>query len=70
MSKIQVLLAEDTESFGLLICKYLKNFQIIWKLNGSEAYNYFLENQLLLCCVITDYQMPTKGGIIETNLIS
>lgn len=58
----KILLAEDDENLGMLLCEYLnaKGFMTELMPNGEEAYNAFVANKYDLC--IFDVMMPKKDG--------
>jgi DNA-binding response OmpR family regulator len=60
--KTRILLAEDDESFGILLREYLqaKNFEVELFGNGEKAFRSFERNHYDIC--IFDVMMPVKDG--------
>ncbi len=60
--KTKILLAEDDESFGILLREYLqaKNFEVDLYTNGEKAYRGFEHNRYDVC--VLDVMMPVKDG--------
>lgn len=58
----KILLAEDDENLGVLLCEYLqaKGYDTDLMPNGEDAYNAFVERKYDLC--IFDVMMPKKDG--------
>lgn len=58
----KILLAEDDENLGMLLCEYLqaKGFATDLMPNGEDAYNAFVANKYDIC--IFDVMMPKKDG--------
>lgn len=58
----KILLAEDDENLGVLLCEYLqaKGFATDLAPNGEEAYNMFVAGKYDIC--IFDVMMPKKDG--------
>jgi DNA-binding response OmpR family regulator len=58
----KILLAEDDENLGMLLCEYLnaKGFNTELMPNGEDAYNAFVANKYDIC--IFDVMMPKKDG--------
>lgn len=62
LMKTKILLAEDDESFGVLLREYLqaKNFEVDLFTNGEKAYRGFEHNRYDVC--VLDVMMPVKDG--------
>jgi DNA-binding response OmpR family regulator len=60
--KPRILLAEDDESFGILLREYLqaKNFEVELFPNGEKAFRSFERNHYDIC--VFDVMMPVKDG--------
>jgi len=60
--KPRILLAEDDESFGILLREYLqaKNFEVDLMGNGEKALRSFERNHYDIC--VFDVMMPVKDG--------
>lgn len=60
--KTRILLAEDDESFGILLREYLqaKNFEVDLLGNGEKALRSFERNHYDIC--VFDVMMPIKDG--------
>jgi DNA-binding response OmpR family regulator len=60
--KPRILLAEDDESFGILLREYLqaKNFEVELFANGEKAFRSFERNHYDIC--LFDVMMPVKDG--------
>jgi len=60
--KTRILLAEDDESFGILLREYLhaKNFEVDLYGNGEKAFRSFERNHYDIC--VFDVMMPVKDG--------
>jgi two-component system OmpR family response regulator len=60
--KTRILLAEDDESFGILLREYLqaKNFEVELFANGEKAFRSFERNRYDIC--VFDVMMPIKDG--------
>jgi two-component system OmpR family response regulator len=60
--KTRILLAEDDESFGVLLREYLqvKNFEVDLFSNGEKAFRGFERNHYDIC--VFDVMMPVKDG--------
>jgi two-component system, OmpR family, response regulator len=60
--KTRILLAEDDESFGILLREYLnaKNFEVELFANGEKALRSFERNHYDIC--VFDVMMPVKDG--------
>lgn len=58
----RILLAEDDENLGMLLCEYLqaKGFATDLMPNGEDAYNAFVASKYDIC--IFDVMMPKKDG--------
>lgn len=58
----KILLAEDDENLGMLLCEYLqaKGYATDLMPNGEEAYNAFVAKKYDIC--IFDVMMPKKDG--------
>lgn len=58
----RILIVEDDENFGSLLCNYLRlsGFEVDWKSNGSLGYSAFMNNPFDLC--ILDVMMPSMDG--------
>ena len=58
----KILLAEDDENLGMLLCEYLnaKGFNTDLMPNGEEAYNAFVAGKYDIC--IFDVMMPKMDG--------
>ncbi len=58
----KILLAEDDENLGMLLCEYLqaKGYATDLMPNGEDAYNAFVADQYDIC--IFDVMMPKKDG--------
>ena len=65
----KILLVEDDESLGYLLSEYLrmKDFDIIWKKNGSSALKILEQNYFDL--IILDVMMPDMDGFTLANKI-
>lgn len=61
MSKA-ILLVEDDENFGSLLCNYLQlsGYSVTWKNNGALGYSTYMKTHFDLC--ILDVMMPTMDG--------
>jgi DNA-binding response OmpR family regulator len=59
---IHVLLAEDDENLGTLLCEYLKakSFEVDLFVNGDLAFKGFKRSQYDIC--VLDVMMPVKDG--------
>ncbi|MBQ4032767.1 MAG: response regulator, partial [Paludibacteraceae bacterium] len=59
---VKVLLCEDDENLGMLLCEYLqvKGYNTDRCENGVAGYEAFLQNQYDIC--IFDVMMPEKDG--------
>ena len=63
MSKdVKILLAEDDNNLGNLLCDYLKakGYHTVLAANGEEAFNLFAKGVYNLC--LLDVMMPVKDG--------
>lgn len=63
MSKdVKILLAEDDNNLGNLLCDYLKakGYHTVLAANGEEAFNLFIKGAYNLC--LLDVMMPVKDG--------
>lgn len=62
-TEYKILLAEDDENLGNLLCEYLqsKGFDAQLAPNGEDAYNAFVADKFDIC--IFDVMMPKKDGI-------
>lgn len=69
MKKIQILLAEDEEHMGALLCEYLtgKNYLVDWYTDGEQATKYFHAKKYDLC--LFDVMMPKKDGLTAAREI-
>lgn len=67
--KKSILLIEDTEDLGEMICDILKisGYQVAWAKNGSEGISIYFDNKPDL--VITDIVMPIMNGLEFTAKI-
>jgi two-component system OmpR family response regulator len=57
-----LLLVEDDENFGSLLCNYLQlsGYSVTWKNNGSAGYSTYMKSHFDLC--ILDVMMPHMDG--------
>jgi DNA-binding response OmpR family regulator len=62
MKNIKILLAEDDNNLGNLLCDYLKvkGYHTVLAANGEEAFNLFAKGTYSLC--LLDVMMPIKDG--------
>ena len=62
MKNIKILLAEDDNNLGNLLCDYLKakGYHTVLAANGEEAFNLFAKGTYNLC--LLDVMMPIKDG--------
>ena len=60
--EIKILLAEDDNNLGNLLCDYLKakGYHTVLAANGEEAFNLFVKGVYNLC--LLDVMMPVKDG--------
>lgn len=60
--KIKILLCEDDENLGMLLCEYLqtKGYDADLQPDGEAGYKAFVRNKYHLC--ILDVMMPKKDG--------
>lgn len=63
MNKLRILLVEDDDNLGKLLCDYLiaKGFNCTLKVNGEEGYKTFIKNTFDF--LILDVMMPIKDGL-------
>jgi len=63
MKKLRVLLVEDDDNLGKLLCDFLiaKGFDCTLKVNGEEAYKAFINKTFDF--LILDVMMPIKDGL-------
>jgi DNA-binding response OmpR family regulator len=67
--KPHILLMEDTEDLGEMVCDILRlaGYEVTWAKNGQDGWNRFCERKPNL--VITDLVMPIMGGLETIALI-
>ena len=60
--KLHIMLCEDDENLGFLLCEYLqaKGFQVDLLPDGEQGYQAFQKNKYDLC--VLDVMMPGKDG--------
>ena len=60
--KQRILLCEDDENLGALLCEYLqvKGFYVEWCLDGDAGYKSFVKGKFDIC--VLDVMMPIKDG--------
>ncbi len=58
----RILLCEDDENLGLLLCEYLeaKGYEVVLKKDGAAGYQTFSEQYFDIC--VLDVMMPIKDG--------
>ncbi|MBI3135963.1 MAG: response regulator transcription factor [Bacteroidetes bacterium] len=58
----KLLLVEDDENFGSLLCNYLQlsGYEVNWKNNGALGYSAYMQSTFDLC--ILDVMMPNMDG--------
>lgn len=58
----RILLVEDDENFGSLLCNYLQlsGYNVNWKNNGAVGYSAYMQHPFDLC--ILDVMMPNMDG--------
>ncbi len=62
MANNRILLVEDDQNFGDVLCSYLEmnDYEVTWAMDGIEGYQKFRQNEYDLC--IFDVMMPKKDG--------
>lgn len=65
----RLLLVEDDENFGSLLCNYLQlsGFDVVWKNTGTLGYSAFMQQTFDLC--ILDVMMPHMDGFTLSKRI-
>jgi len=60
---MKILLAEDDENSGFLLCSLLKKqgFEVCWVKNGQDALDQTLSDSFDVC--VLDWMMPLKDGL-------
>lgn len=63
-TKINILLAEDDENLGNLLCNYLKNkgHDVVLAKNGKRAYDFFNDPKNSFDFLLLDVMMPEMDG--------